>query len=343
MLPSLPAMAIARQRDPEAVRVGLEDWLREPVGAISRPSSTGLPSEIYFFDTANGPLVARLAPDGEGLFPAYDLAMQAQVMQALRAHDVVPVPRIIAYVDDARWLGAPFLVMQRAEGRLPANDPPFTLVGWVHDASPDRQRALQDQFLDVCARIHRADWRALGLGEVAARPGGTSLRSEVAWWSDYLEFAAEGSPSGLLSEARSWCTEHIPAHEPEPSLCWGNVRIPNVVFDVDDHPSAVLDWEMASIGPAELDIGWYLVTHAMTAGTSGDLPGFRPRAELLRRYEAQLGRELHDLAWYEAWAAFRSAAITVRLTVLLHDHGLVPDLSMQEHNPPSDLLRALLA
>src|SRR5689334_23672719 len=28
----------------------------------------------------------------------------------------------------------------------------------------------------------------------------------------------------------------------------------------------------------------------------------------LRAYESQLGRALHDLVWYEAWAAFRSAS-----------------------------------
>ena len=100
---------------------------------------------------------------------------------------------------------------------------------------------------------------------------------------------------------------------------------------------------MATIGPAELDIGWYLVIHAMTVSGTGDLPGFRPRHEVLQSYESQLGRALHDLSWYEAWAAFRSAAIMVRLTVLLHELGLVTDLSMREHNPPCDLLRALLA
>jgi aminoglycoside phosphotransferase (APT) family kinase protein len=335
-------MAIARQRDPESVRAGLEAWLGEPVGAVTRPSGGGLSSETYLFDSPAGPLVARMAPDGEGLFPVYDLAMQARVMEALHTHDVVPVPRVIAYVEDPGWLGAPFLVMERAAGRVPSDNPPFTVVGWVHDASPRRQRALQDRFVAVCARLHRADWRNLGLGEVAARPGGTGLRDEYEWWSAYLDFAADGSPSGLVGDARAWCLEHMPADEPAPSLCWGDVRIPNVVFDRSDRPSAVLDWDMASIGPAELDLGWYFVIHTMTVANTGDLPGFRPRDDVLRRYEAALGRTVHDLGWYEAWAAFRAAAIMVRLTVLLHGLGLVPDLSMRDHNPPSDLLRELL-
>jgi aminoglycoside phosphotransferase (APT) family kinase protein len=180
------------------------------------------------------------------------------------------------------------------------------------------------------------------LGEVASRSGATTLAAELSWWSEYLDWAADGSPPAALREARAWCAENVPADEPEPALCWGDVRIPNVVFDDDFRPRAVLDWEMATIGPPELDIGWFLVIHGMTTAVTGDLPGFRDRDDVLRVYESKLGRALRDLRWYEAWAAFRAAAIMVRLARLLHDVGLVADLRMQEHNPPIELLEKLI-
>ena len=37
------------------------------------------------------------------------------------------------------------------------------------------------------------------------------------------------------------------------SLCWGDARIGNVLFSDDRKITAVLDWEMATIGPAEMD------------------------------------------------------------------------------------------
>ncbi len=337
---SLPEMAIARQREPEAVRAGLQAWLGEPVGELTQPAAGGLSSETYLFESASGDqLVARLAPAGDALFPVYDLEMQARIMQVLGDKAVVPVPRVVEYVADTEFLGSPFLVMERVAGRIPSDNPPFVMSGWVHDAPPESQRVLQDGFMSVCADIHRADWRALGLGDVATRPGGTALAAELAWWFDYLDWAAEGSPPAVLREARAWCAENVPADEPEPALCWGDVRIPNVVFDDDFHPRAVLDWEMAAIGPPELDIGWFLVIHGMTTALTGDLPGFRARADVLRAYESHLGRALHDLTWYETWAAFRSAAIMVRLARLLHDLGLVPDLAMQARNPPIELLQ----
>jgi aminoglycoside phosphotransferase (APT) family kinase protein len=335
-------MAIARQREPEVVRAGLAEWRGQPVGELTQPAAGGLSSETYLFESGGEQLVARLAPAGDALFPVYDLAAQGRIMQTLGAHDVVPVPRVIAYVDDPQWLGAAFLVMERVTGRIPSDNPPFVVSGWLHDAPVDRQRALHDEFISVCARIHRADWRELGLGEVATRPGGNSLSAEVQWWSDYLDWTADCSPPAVLRDGLAWCIDRLPAEPPPPALCWGDVRIPNVVFGDDFRARAVLDWEMASIGPPELDIGWYLVIHRMTTDATGDLPGFRARADVLRAYEAQLGRALHDLTWYEAWAAFRAAAIMVRLTRLLRDLGLVPDLRMQEHNPPIELLQSIL-
>ena len=337
-------MASARQRDPETVRAGLAAWSGAEVGAVVRPSTGGLSSETYLFDAGDRSLVARLAPAGDALFPVYDLRTQGLLIARLGELGVVPVPRVEAYVDDPQWLGAPFLVMERVAGLIPTDNPPFTLTGFVHDAPPERQRVLQGNFVDACARIHRADWRGeLGVGHLVTRTGGPALAAEVAWWSDYLDWATDGAPPGLLADARAWCAESMPDAEPEPSLLWGDVRIPNVVFDDAFAVRAVLDWEMASIGPAELDVGWLLVIQRMTTDVTGDLPGFLPRAELLARYETRLGRPLHDLAWYEAWAAFRSAAIMVRLTALLHEMGLVPDLGMQTQNPPADMLRALLA
>ena len=85
-------MAIARQRDPELVRAGLAAWLREPVGELTLPTTGGLSSDTYMFEAESGPMVARMAPPGDGLFPRYDLEMQARIMQALGADGAVRCP-----------------------------------------------------------------------------------------------------------------------------------------------------------------------------------------------------------------------------------------------------------
>jgi aminoglycoside phosphotransferase (APT) family kinase protein len=330
-------MVLVRTRELDAVRAGLERFLGARVDDLTEPTGGGLSSETYLFRARDERLVLRLPPAGDALFPTYDLAQQARVMGLLDG--VVPVPRVRAMVGDPAFLGAPFILMQYVEGRLPADNPSYLAEGWLKDSTAGEQRLVHDRFAECCARVHACD--ADRFSEADLRVG---LAAEIEWWSEYLRWASEGTPPPTLVDALTWCRANEPADRPPPSLCWGDVRLPNVIFGDDLEPAAMLDWEMASIAPAELDVGWFLVVHGMSVHVAGaDLPGFRDRNEFVRRYEQLLGRALHDLKWYEVWAAFRSAAIMVRLASLLHGLGLVDDQRMRERNPSTALLRRLLS
>jgi aminoglycoside phosphotransferase (APT) family kinase protein len=328
-------MALARTRDLGDVRAALEAWLGGPVADLSVPAGGGLSSETYLFVHDGERLVLRLPPAGDALFPAYDLPQQAQIMGLLDG--IVPVAKVRDVVEDPSVLGAPFIVMEHVAGRIPTDNPSYLVAGWVKDESPRHQRAIQDRFSECLARVHRcvhARFAHIGL-----RSG---LAAELEWWSDYLQWASDGSPPSLLVDAFAWCAGRVPT-DTTPSLCWGDVRLPNVIFDDALHLRALLDWEMASLAPPELDLGWFLTVHHMSVEVAGgDLPGFRDRNDFVRHYEGLLGRQLDDLGWYEVWGAFRSAAIMVRLAALLHGLGLVADQRMRERNPSTKLLRRLL-
>jgi aminoglycoside phosphotransferase (APT) family kinase protein len=75
---------------------------------------------------------------------------------------------------------------------------------------------------------------------------------------------------------------------------------------------AVLDWELASIGPPEMDLAWYLALDRLTAKFTGTVPGFLDRARAIDYYESHLGRAVVDLEWHEIFALVRSAAINDR-------------------------------
>lgn len=348
-------MPIATPRDPTVVRDAFAAWLEHHTGArvvisaCAAPSGNGLSSETFLVDAtvAGTPtrLVLRLPPHGAGLFPRYDLAMQARVLEVLRDTTSVPVPLVFAHEDDDGALGAPFLVMHHADGRIPTDQPSFLATGWTHELEPADQRTMQQSFLATVAHIHRVDWAAIGLDDLA-RPGtGSPLARDLAWWATYLDWAADGADATTTRHALAWSTDHLPATEPAPSLLWGDVRMPNVVFDDALLPAAVLDWEMAGIGPAEVDVGWWLAIHRLLVRVSGgDLPGFLGRDDALAWYEAHLGRPLdrEHLHWYEVYGALRSAAIMVRMGRLLHDLGILPDRSLQERNPCTDVLEELL-
>jgi aminoglycoside phosphotransferase (APT) family kinase protein len=169
------------------------------------------------------------------------------------------------------------------------------------------------------------------------------LAGAVEDWARYLEWAGEGSAPEVFEEGLEWCRRHLPAPEPPASLLWGDVQLGNVLVDDDMHISAVLDFEMASIGPAEVDVAWFLVLHDMAVDRCGtDLPGFPTRPATIAAYEAKLGRALADLRWYEAFAALRSGAILVRAARLLARLG-IDDSWLTHKNPTVDLLGGLIA
>jgi aminoglycoside phosphotransferase (APT) family kinase protein len=105
---------------------------------LSGTLSSGFSTETVFFDllgTIDGAveqrkLVARVA-NGAGIFPDYDLGQEYRVMQAVAEHTQVPVLELLLYEDNPAYLGAPFIVMARVEGRSAADDRPSpSRAGW---------------------------------------------------------------------------------------------------------------------------------------------------------------------------------------------------------------------
>jgi aminoglycoside phosphotransferase (APT) family kinase protein len=265
--------------------------------------------------------VARLPPAGDGLFPLYDLSAQAQVQSLLSAMGVPTAP-VVAMEEVVDWVGSPFLLMEKVPGRLLPDHPGGLSRGWLAEAGESAQRVLYCAFVDTLADVHRLDWRAAGLdflvsGEGAGL-GGPDLASHLDWWARYLGWVGPGSAPAELTDSLAWCRSNAPSPEPPPSLLWGDARLANVVFAETLTPAAVLDWEMASVGPAEVDVGWFLGLRALAVGEDAvELPGFLGRHETLDRLEALLGRELDDLRWYEVFALVRSTAVIARMGSVL--------------------------
>jgi aminoglycoside phosphotransferase (APT) family kinase protein len=357
-------MGISRPRDLDALRQGLTAWLRRwrpeavdvRVAPLAQPT-TGLSSETVFVEVdwelgagrgaEHSSAVLRLPPDEDGLFPTYDLAMQGRLQAALAGAGVRAVAPLAVEEDDA-WLGAPFILMPRVAGRVVQAEQPYLRTGWLAEATPAGQAHLHGAVLDALASIHRLDWEALGLGAVLAartadHTAGARLAAEVEYWARYLAWAGDGAAPPVFDDGVAWLRAHLPVPEPPPSLLWGDVQLGNVLVDEDMDVAAVLDFEMASIGPAEVDVAWFLALHAMAAERCHrDLPGFPSRAATVAAYEVRLGRALDDLRWYEAFAALRSGAILVRAARLLARLG-VDDSWLTTHNPTLDLLAGLIA
>ncbi len=353
-------MPIPQARDVDVTRTQLAAWLRRKlphasevaVGEIGLPSGSGFSNETLLIDAAwreeGAPvaarLVARVKPTAYAIFPEYDLQRQYRTMELL-APTYVPVPRMRWYEDDASVLGQPFYVMDRVDGVIPSDHPPFTTGGWLFDAAPAEQAELAHSALAVLGELHRLDWRALGFSFLA-RPeyGSTPFRQQLGYYTMMLRWAASGRAMPVVDATLGWLETHCPSDEPPPSLTWGDARIGNMIFR-DFRPVAVLDWEMATLGPGEVDLAWWLVLdryHAEGVGAA-PLPGFPSRDRVVAQWEDAVGRRARHLFYYEVWGAFRFALVLIRIADQMTEYGVMPEGSgFERNNPATQMLAQML-
>jgi aminoglycoside phosphotransferase (APT) family kinase protein len=302
------------------------------VELLPGPRATGFSCETILFDAEwmsagqhrRLELAARVQPSGYTLYRHHDLDRQWRVIEAVGRQGTVPVPRIVGEATaSGPYLEQPFFVMERVGGEPCSDAPPYTTRGWLRDAGPKRQRAVVERCVDVLVRIHAIDPDELP-SDVMARDVPPGLEAQVREYKDFLEWVADGRHLPKFERAYEWVCRELPDHL-DRVFCWGDSRIGNVLF-LEDRPTAVLDWEMACLGPPEADVAWWLAFDRIhTEGRSlPRLPGFPSEADIVRRYEAASGRTLRNLRFYLVWATLRAAVLLFRFHDMLVLTGSAP-------------------
>ncbi len=308
----------------------LQAWLRSvtgddeaTVGDVTSPESNGMSSESLLFDaTVHGRperLVARVAPDMSDVpvFPTYDLELQYRVMGLVAEHSAVPVPKTRWLELDEGPLGAQFFVMDRVDGEAAPDVPPYTFEGALVDADADTRRAFERNAVGLLAGIHSIDIGPLDTAFLELdRPGDTPLRRHMAEWDAFHDWVCGDRVHPILRDGRAWLEANWP-DESAAVLSWGDSRIGNVLWQGVE-PAAVLDWEMAGVGPRELDLGWMTFLHQFfqRIAENFDLPGlpdFMDRDRVITTYAEMTGVEPVDLHWYETYSAWRHGIIMARI------------------------------
>lgn len=339
------------QRDPATLRDALAGWLStqlppEAAIAVERaelPTANGMSSETILADaqwTQDGVrttqrLVVRTAPspDSSPVFPAYDMRRQFDTMRTLAEHSAARVPRVRWYCDDPSVLGGEFFVMDRVDGDVPPDRMPYTFGSWVTEASDADRGKMQQLTVDQLALIHDAPVDKFGF--LDDRVAGESfLDAHVRRTIEFYDWVRGDGPSiPLIDRGLRWLRENWPEESlrsPD-RVSWGDARPGNIIYQ-NFEPVAVLDWEMATIGPRELDLGWMIFLHRFfqdltdTAGLPG-LPDFCRRQDIVDEYADLTGHQAVDLDFYTAYAAVQHAIIMARVQFRAMAFGLatMPD------------------
>jgi aminoglycoside phosphotransferase (APT) family kinase protein len=240
-------------------------------------------------------------------------------MQLVERLTDVPVPTTPWCEEDPQWVGAPFLVMGRVDGLVPTDVPPYLMGGWVFDGTPEQQAKFQREAAGVLARLHAITPETTDLSFLD-RPehGKAGIDQHLGYQRWYYDWARGDEHFSIIERTFDWLDAHRPV-DPNPTVFnWGDSRVGNMMWR-EFAPVAVLDWEMAALGPPEVDLAWMAFLHrffqdiAERFGMPG-LPDIMTTEGLARDYEAAGGRPVRDIGWFEVFAALRFAVVSVRTT-----------------------------
>ena len=248
--------------------------------------------------------ILRRPPLGHVLATAHDMAREYRVITAL-APTPVPVPATFGLCSDDSVIGAPFYVMELVEGT------PYRRAGELAALGPQRTREIADGLLDTLVDLHAVDPAAVGLGDFGKVEG--YLGRQVERWRRQLA-ASHSRDLPAANELQRRLAAAVPA-ESAAAIVHGDYRLDNVLVS-EDRVTAVLDWEMATLGDPLTDLALMLVYHRLidlldvaAVSDAPAAPGFPTEAEFITRYQERSGRDLSDFGFYLALACYKVAGI----------------------------------
>ncbi|HEY3144221.1 MAG TPA: phosphotransferase family protein [Acidimicrobiales bacterium] len=238
-------------------------------------------------DTAGHSWVLRRPPLGHVLATAHDMAREHRIISALAPTDV-PVAPVIGLCQDEQVNGAPFYVMDFVEGAVLRNS------GAAKDFSLEARTHAGHETADVLAKIHAVDPDKVGLGELGRKEAYIE-RQLKRWHRQWEQSKTRELP--VVEEVHEALAAGIPEQGPA-AIVHGDYRLDNCLVAPDGAISAVLDWELCTLGDPMADLGLLLVYWAEAddqVAALGDsatlLDGFPSRAELIERYASASGRD----------------------------------------------------
>ena len=246
------------------------------------------------------------------------MSREYRVLSALAGTQVPVAPRVAGCTDN-EVIGAPFYVMEYVPGVV------LRTRADTKELTETQAAELSRCLADMLATIHGVDVAAVGLTDLGRGAG--YLRRQLDRWQRQWELSVSREMPGY-AELVDRLTAALPA-EGQTTLVHGDFRLDNVLVTLAPKPriTAVVDWEMATLGDPLADLGLTLVywtedgeegwltpagVPAGTRGVSTDAtasPGFWTRAQFAAEYARLTGRDVSGIGYYVAFGYFKLAVV----------------------------------
>ncbi|MCF6388695.1 phosphotransferase family protein [Mycobacterium sp. MBM] len=245
--------------------------------------------------------VMREPPAGIASGSTHNLDREAQILRAL-AHADVPVPHVVG--TGLSPAGTPFLVMERIAGSALETEED------ARSLTVTQRHALGTSVATTLAALHRLDPAILGI-KISSDPYLVRQIRRVTAARDHVPAASRHDAD--WAAVRDRLVDHLP-QDPPAVIMHGDYRLSNLLV-ADGRITAVLDWELCTIGDPLADLAWLLddwrpadePAIAMPSPTRAG--GFPDRAEMIAIYRDITGHRVDDLDYYRAFTQWRAASL----------------------------------
>lgn len=309
------------------VRAGEDlDWraverhLRENLPQLDGPLEVlqfpnGSANLTYLLRIGGTELVLRRPPFGLIAPGAHDMRREFRVLSRLwRSFD--RAPRALLFCDDHSVIGADFFVMERRHGEVVRNVIPPSMA---HHENVGRRIGFA--LVDAMTDLHALDPSACELDDLG-RPDGF-VRRQVDGWKTRWDLARpDGAPS-LMDDIHAELAATLPAAQ-RVSIVHNDLKLDNCQFDPQDpdRVTSIFDWDMTTLGDPLIDVGTLLNYWPEPTDPPGSMRGsyegwgrmgLPSRAEVSARYAERTGTDVSGVAWYEAFAQWKTAVVVQQL------------------------------
>ena len=315
----------------ELPAVKLKQFLQENqlIGSIEselfvKQFTHGYSNLTYLLSIENKEYVLRKPPIG-AIKRGHDMSREFKVQSAVQK-EFSKVPKMFAYTDDAAVLGSEFYIMEKVEGIILNFK-----EAKKRDIPENDYKTIANAWLDTFTELHQLDYDAIGLTNLG-KPEGYVERQVTNWGKQYLKAATKDVPSA--EKVMQWMQENQPKNY-QHCLIHNDYKYDNVVFKDNSWKeiTAVLDWEMATLGDPLMDLGtslgyWTLASDHDFVKQGIPSPtifeGNPMRSEIVASYAKKSGRDIHNMVFYYVFGLFKIAVIAQQI-YYRYSKGLTSD------------------